>query len=53
MAFSFCLFNYTQNKEKDTGPNTELAQWALRVMEAVPAHPALNAGAGGQIRPWW
>lgn len=26
MVFSSCLFNYTWNKEKDTGPNSELAQ---------------------------
>lgn len=26
MAFSSCLFNCTSNKEKDTGPNSELAQ---------------------------
>lgn len=54
MAFSSCLFNYTRNKEKDTGPNSELAHISPASLGTVPAYPGLNAGAdaGGRICPW-
>lgn len=47
MVFSSCLFNYTWNKEKDKGPNLELAQ----ISSASPGSHSCSSRAEYGL-PW-
>jgi len=47
MAFSSCLFNYKWNKEKDTGPNSELAQIS------PVSQGSCSCSSRAECRCWW